>query len=148
VRNERSAVVGIKTTSYAENVVALAYAKARGASEALLANSLGELCEGTGSNVFVAIGGELVTPPLSAGPLAGISRGLLLEWAADGGLPVREGSVSMAALAEADEVVLTSSIRDVQPVHAVDGRELVVPGDLGARAVALFAQRAAEGIDP
>jgi branched-chain amino acid aminotransferase len=148
VRNERSAVAGIKTTSYAENVVALAYAKVRGASEALLANSLGELCEGTGSNVFVAVEGELVTPPLSAGPLAGISRGLLLEWAVDGGPPVREGSVSMAALAAADEVVLTSSIRDVQPVHAVDGRELVAPGDLGARAVALFAERAAQGIDP
>ena len=148
VRNERSAVAGIKTTSYAENVVALAYAKARGASEALLANTLGELCEGTGSNVFVAVDGELVTPPLSAGPLAGISRALLLEWAAESGLPVREGAVSMAALAAADEVVLTSSIRDVQPVHSLDGRELAAPGALSRQAVELFAARAAQGIDP
>jgi branched-chain amino acid aminotransferase len=148
VRNERSAVAGIKTTSYAENVVALAYAKARGASEALLANSRGDLCEGTGSNVFVAVDGELVTPPLSAGPLAGISRGLLLEWAADSGLPVREGSLPIEILGQAATVLLTSSIRDVQPVHSIDGRGLDVEGELAARAVSLFAERAADGMDP
>ncbi|MDP9219661.1 MAG: aminotransferase class IV [Actinomycetota bacterium] len=148
VRNERSAVAGIKTTSYAENVVALAYAKARGASEALLANSRGDLCEGTGSNVFVAVGGELVTPPLSAGPLAGISRGLLLEWAADSGLPVREGSLPIEILGQAATVLLTSSIRDVQPVHSLDGRALDVDSELAVRAVSLFAERAADGMDP
>jgi branched-chain amino acid aminotransferase len=151
VRNERSAVAGLKTTSYAENVVALAYAKERGASEALLANTLGELCEGTGSNVFVAVAGELVTPPLSSGALAGISRGLLLEWAADAGLPVREMSLPFEALSQAPEVVLTSSIRDVQPLHQLDDRGLRPAGDLGelgAKAVALFAERAAEGLDP
>ena len=55
-RNERSAVAGLKTTSYAENVVALGRAHARGASEALFANTVGELCEGAGSNVFVRAG--------------------------------------------------------------------------------------------
>jgi branched-chain amino acid aminotransferase len=148
VRNERSAVAGIKTTSYAENVVALAYAKARGASEALFANSRGDLCEGTGSNVFVVADGELVTPPLSAGPLAGISRGLLLEWAGDSGLPVREGSLPIEILGQSATVLLTSSIRDVQPVHSLDGRALDVESDLAVRAVALFAERAAEGMDP
>jgi branched-chain amino acid aminotransferase len=148
VRNERSAVAGIKTTSYAENVVALAYAKARGASEALLANSRGDLCEGTGSNIFVAVDGELVTPPLSAGPLAGISRGLLLEWAADSGLPVREGSLPIEILGQSATVLLTSSIRDVQPVHSLDGRALDVESELAVRAVALFAERVAEGMDP
>jgi branched-chain amino acid aminotransferase len=148
VRNERSAIAGVKTTSYAENVVALAYAKARGASEALLANTRGELCEGTGSNVFVAVDGELVTPPLSAGPLAGISRALLLEWAADDGLPVREGTLPVEVLGDAATVLLTSSIRDVQPVHAIDGRALAVDGDLAVRAVELFAQRVADGMDP
>jgi branched-chain amino acid aminotransferase len=151
VRNDRSPVTGIKTTSYAENVVALAHAKASGASEALLANTLGNLCEGTGSNVFVAVDGELVTPPLSAGPLAGISRGLLLEWAAVSGLPVREADLPVTVLAEASEVLLTSSIRDVQPQHSVDGRSLREPGELGelgARAVALFRERAAQDLDP
>jgi branched-chain amino acid aminotransferase len=151
VRNERSATAGLKTTSYAENVVALAYAKERGASEALLANTRGELCEGTGSNVFVALAGELVTPPLGSGALGGISRGLLLEWAAEAGLPVREASLPFEVLNEAPEVLLTSSIRDVQPLHRLDERTLRAAGDLGdlgARAAALFAQRAAEELDP
>ncbi|WP_063770897.1 aminotransferase class IV, partial [Streptacidiphilus neutrinimicus] len=79
-RNERGATTGLKTTSYAENVVALARAHQHGASEALLANTGGMLCEGTGSNVFVVLGGRLLTPPLSSGCLAGITRALVLEW--------------------------------------------------------------------
>jgi branched-chain amino acid aminotransferase len=151
VRNERSAVAGLKTTSYAENVVALAYAKERGASEALLANTRGELCEGTGSNIVVAVDGQLVTPPLTSGALAGISRALLLEWAADAGEPIREETLPMDILERATEVLLTSSIRDVQPLHRVDDRDLRPAGDLGelgARAVAMFGTRAAEDIDP
>jgi branched-chain amino acid aminotransferase len=148
VRNERSPVAGLKTTSYAENVMALAYAKERGASEALMANTVGELCEGTGSNVVLAIDGSLVTPPLAGGALPGITRGLLLEWAAEAGLVITERPVALGELADATEVLLTSSIRDVQPVHALDGRELAAPGPLGQVAVDLFAQRAGKDIDP
>jgi branched-subunit amino acid aminotransferase/4-amino-4-deoxychorismate lyase len=72
-------MAGIKTTSYAENVKALAYAKERGCAEAIFATTTGLLCEGTGSNVFVAIDGRLVTPPLSSGCLAGVTRELVLE---------------------------------------------------------------------
>ncbi|MDH3755985.1 MAG: aminotransferase class IV, partial [Acidimicrobiia bacterium] len=61
VRNERGALAGVKSTSYAENVMALARAHEAGASEALFANTLGNLCEGTGSNVFVELDGRLVT---------------------------------------------------------------------------------------
>ena len=61
-RNERGALAGLKTTSYAENVVALAEAKRRGASEAIFANLAGHLCEGTGSNVFYVVDGELRDP--------------------------------------------------------------------------------------
>jgi branched-chain amino acid aminotransferase len=148
VRNERSAVAGLKTTSYAENVVALAYAKAQGASEAILANTRGDLCEGTGSNVVVAVDGGLVTPPLFSGALAGISRELLLEWSADAGRPIREQTLPLEVLGDAPEVLLTSSIRDVQPVHSLDGRALPAPGELGAWAVDLFRERAAGDIDP
>ena len=74
-RNERSATAGLKTTSYAENVVALAHAHANGAAEALLANTAGNLCEGTGSNVFLVLDGQVVTPPLSSGCLAGVDPG-------------------------------------------------------------------------
>jgi branched-chain amino acid aminotransferase len=147
-RNERSAVAGLKTTSYAENVVALAHAAARGAGEALLTNTRGELCEGTGSNVFLGLDGELVTPPLSSGCLAGITRELLLEWSAAAGTPVVERSLSLDDLRSADEVFITSSTRDVQPVGRVDDRTLAAPGPLTTQAADLFRERGAADLDP
>ncbi len=148
VRNERSAVAGLKTTSYAENVVALAFARQRGAGEALFANTREDLCEGTGSNVLLALDGQLVTPALSSGALAGITRELLLEWGHREGLPIDERAVGMAELARASEVALLSSTRDVQPVHAVDGRALAAPGPLVAAAADLFTRAAAVDDDP
>jgi branched-chain amino acid aminotransferase len=146
-RNERSAVAGAKTTSYAENVVALRSATRRGAHEALLANTVGMLCEGTGSNVVVLDGDRLVTPPLSSGCLAGITRELLLEWAREDGLPVVEEDLAFGRLGDVEDVLLTSSTRDVQQVNVLDGRTL--PGSaLGKAAVDLFARRAAEQADP
>jgi branched-chain amino acid aminotransferase len=134
VRNERSPLAGLKTTSYAENVVALARAKEAGASEALFANTRDELCEGTGTNVFVVLGGELVTPPLSSGCLAGITRELVLECT-----DAAERTLPFTVLAEADEVFLTSSTREVQAVAHVDGRSLpAAPGPVTAAALAAF----------
>ena len=77
-RNERSPLAGVKSTSYAENVVALARAHEAGASEALLANTRDELCEGTGSNVFVVVGGRVLTPALGSGALAGVGAAIKL----------------------------------------------------------------------
>ncbi len=146
-RNEHSPLTGAKTTSYAENVVALAAARRRGAHEALLANLAGQLCEGTGSNVLLVVGGRLVTPPLSSGCLAGITRELLLEWAHEHALPIAEEAIDLADLAAADDVLLLSSTRDVQRVAAVDGR--TVPGHhLGDQARELFAAQAAGRLDP
>lgn len=146
-RNERSAVAGLKTTSYAENVVALRYAHGRGAHEAIFANTRGELCEGTGSNVLVVSDGRLLTPPLESGCLAGITRELFLEWSAEEGLPVVEDVVPMAALRAAPEVLLLSSTRDVQPVAVLDDRDLR-PTGLGRAAVELFARRSGAHLDP
>jgi branched-chain amino acid aminotransferase len=143
-RNERAATAGLKTTSYADNVVALAHAHAAGGSEAVLANTVGQLCEGTGSNVFLVLAGEIVTPPLSSGCLAGVSRALVLEWS-----DAVERDLSMADLARAEEVFLTSSTRDVQAVHAVDDRDLPgAPGPMTAQVAATFAERAAADVDP
>lgn len=143
VRNERGAVSGLKTTSYAENVVALASARAHGASEAIFANTVGHLCEGTGSNIFCVFDGELVTPTLESGALAGVTRGLVLAWF--GGV---ERDVPLERLAEADEVFITSTTRDVQPVQQVDDRALNAPGEVTAAAAKVFAERAAEDLDP
>ena len=115
-RNERSPVAGLKTTSYAENVVALAHAQEQGAGEALFANLAGNLCEGAGSNVFVGLDGRLITPPLSSGCLAGITRDLVLETT-----DAFEADVAMDDFARADEAFLTSSTRDVQPVAGIPG---------------------------
>lgn len=124
VRNERSPLVGLKTTSYAENVVALARAKQAGASEALFANTRDELCEGTGTNVFVVIAGELLTPPLSSGCLAGITRELVLECT-----DAVERDLPFTVLQEAEEIFLTSSTREVQAVAHVDGHPVpTAPG--------------------
>lgn len=146
-RNERSAVAGAKTTSYAENVVALAEAHGRGAHEALMANTRGELCEGTGSNVLVVLDGDLITPPLSSGCLAGVTRDLLLEWAGKETLSVLEKDLPFEILAEADDVLLMSSTRGVQGLAAIDDRPLA-GSEMGRAASALYQRRAAEEIDP
>jgi|SRR5436190_2798856 len=142
-RNERGAMAGIKTTSYAENVKALAYAKDRGCAEAIFATTTDLLCEGTGSNVFVVIDGRLLTPPLSSGCLAGVTRELVLE-VTDG----VEEDISMAEFREADEVFLTSTGRDVQPVHRIDDRDLSTDGPVTTAAAEAFAALAATTDDP
>ncbi|MFI8007203.1 aminotransferase class IV [Streptomyces sp. NPDC086010] len=143
-RNERGAVTGLKTTSYAENVVALARAHEHGASEALFANTVGRLCEGTGSNVFVVLDGRIHTPPLASGCLAGITRALVVEWAG-----ARETDLPLDVLEEADEIFLTSSLRDIQAVHRIDGRELPgAPGPVTSKAMRVFDERAADDLDP
>ncbi|MCX3059065.1 aminotransferase class IV [Streptomyces beihaiensis] len=143
-RNERGALTGLKTTSYAENVVALARAHQHGASEALFGNTVGQLCEGTGSNVFVVLGGELHTPPVTSGCLAGITRALAVEWTG-----AQETDLPLDVLDRADEVFLTSTLRDVQAVHRVDGRELPgAPGPVTAKAMRVWEERAADDLDP
>src|SRR5699024_6754097 len=77
-RHARAATAGLKTTSYADNVIALAAAKAKGATEAIFGNTRGELCEATGSNIFVVVDGVVLTPSLESGPLAGITRELTI----------------------------------------------------------------------
>jgi len=142
-RNERGAMAGIKTTSYAENVKALAYAKERDCAEAIFETTTGLLCEGTGSNVFVAIDDRLLTPPLSTGCLAGVTRDLLLEVT-----DAVEEDVPMAAFHGADEVFLTSTGRDVQPVHRVDDRALATDGPVTKAAAEAFRALVATRDDP
>jgi branched-chain amino acid aminotransferase len=143
LRNERSAVAGLKTTSYAENVVALAYARERGATEAIMANTLGNLCEGTGSNVCYVIDGEARTPTLASGCLAGVTRALVVEWCG-----VLEVDEPISVLDRAEEIFLVSTTRDVQPLSRLDDRDLGDPGPVTLKAIQTWAEREAEGIDP
>jgi branched-chain amino acid aminotransferase len=149
VRNDRGATAGLKTTSYAENVRALAHAHERGASEAVFANTRDELCEATGSNVFLVRDGVVATPPGSSGCLLGVTRALVLELATAGGFTVDESPLPMGALRGADEVFLTSTTREVQPVSYVDGLALAAaPGPVTAMLATAFEDLVGRDLDP
>jgi branched-chain amino acid aminotransferase len=126
-------------------VIAYAYAEARGGDEALFANTQDNLCEGTGTNVFVVIDDRLVTPPLSAGCLAGVTRELLLEIDPS----IDKVDVPMTVFAAVEEAFLTSSTRDVQPIASIDGRKLShCEGALTAEVKQRFRALQAETFDP
>jgi branched-chain amino acid aminotransferase len=144
-RNDRGALTGVKSTSYAENAMALARAQAAGADEALFPNTRDRLCEGTRSNVFLVLDGRLVTPPLVDGPLAGITRDLVLEWT-----DAVEESVPLSALGQASEVFIVSTGSDVMGLTAING-QAVGQGRLGpvtAATAAAFAAGQARTLDP
>ena len=144
VRNERGGMAGVKTTSYAENVLALDMARERGASEAIFADTRGRVSEGTGSNIFWSDGERLHTPPLDTGCLAGVTRALLLER-----LDVAETHLPVAQLPGVSEAFLASSTRTVQSIARIDDTELpVVDGSLTAAASAMMAELIATDIDP
>jgi branched-chain amino acid aminotransferase len=142
-RNEHGALAGVKSISYAENVRALGYAAQHEASEAIFLNTSGRVCEGTGSNIFLVFGETIITPPLSSGPLAGITRELIMEWSS-----VEERDLSLDEAKRADEVFLTSSMRDVQAVARWDDRDFG-PTRPVTQAVAInFTGRSAADLDP
>jgi branched-chain amino acid aminotransferase len=148
-RNERGAVAGLKTISYAENVRALAYAREHGAGEAVFPNSRGDLCEATGSNVFLVLASVLHTPPGETGCLLGVTRALVLELAADAGIPVEEAALPLDALHRADEAFLSSTTREVQAIGRVDGHALpVAPGPLTQLLADEFTKLVARDLDP
>ena len=135
-RNQNAPTAGLKTISYADNVIALRWAHERGADEALFTNTAGALCEGTGTNVYVVVDGAVLTPPLSGGCLSGVTRELLIEHGV-----VEEGEISPDQLRNAPEAFLTSTSRDVHPIATVDGAALPgAPGPLTAKAAEAFGQ--------
>jgi len=144
VRNEHGALTGLKTTSYAENAKALAVAHRLGCTEALFRNTAGHLCEGTGTNIFLVVDDVLVTPPLSSGCLAGVTRDLLLEL-----VDVVERDVALDEIEVASEAFLSSATRDVSPIAAVDDHDLpTAPGPVTTAVAAAFADLVARTPDP
>ena len=143
-RNENGALTGLKTTSYAENVKALYSANEDGCSEAVFLNTSGWLCEGTGTNIFLVVNGILITPDLSSGCLAGITRELVLEIE-----KVEERNISLKEASMASEAFLTSSTRDISPISSLG--EIVFPnppGDVTAKVAEKFAELVASNPDP
>ena len=115
---------GVKASNYLANLLAVHAAKQQGAHEAIITGRGGEVLEGASSNVFVVTGGRLRTPRPEAGILDGITRRTVLEAARRVGLPVDEEALFPADLYAADEVFITSSIREVVPVVQVDDRRI------------------------
>lgn len=142
-RNEHSAIAMVKSTSYAENVVALRYAHAHDASEGIFCNNQGNVCEGTGSNIFWVKDGQVFTPTLVSGCLAGVTRALVVDW-----FDVTECDAQSAEVHQADEVFITSSTRDVQPVSRWDSQHWPEVGAITASLQREFCQRSITDIDP
>ncbi len=120
----------IKASNLINNALAAREAYAKGAFEALMLNTRGEVAECAGSNVFMVRSGVLLTPPLSCGLLAGITREIILELAAALGIPHEERVLLPADLAHADELFITSSLKEVAPITRLDGIPVAkgVPG--------------------
>ena len=141
-RNDKSILAGSKTTSYAQNAALLSVAKKQGAHEAIMPNTTGELCEGTGSNIFVVKDGQVMTPPLSGGCLGGITRALVIKW-----FDVKEVDLPMSVLKDVDEAFLTSSTRDIQPISNIDDRVLNAPGPITSKMRKEFIEKLSQNYD-
>jgi branched-chain amino acid aminotransferase len=130
----------IKSSNLLNNILALREARDRGGEEPVLLNHAGQIAEGASTNVFVVQDGSLATPPLSSGILAGITREVVLELAGAEGIPVREESLGLEDLLGADEAFLSSTTREVMPIHQVD--EHVIgdghPGPITRRLLKVF----------
>jgi branched-chain amino acid aminotransferase len=111
----------MKASNLLNNALASREAYAKGALEAILLNTRGEVAEGAGSNIFIVKDGLLLTPPLSCGLLAGITRELLLEIAVADGVPHEERVLYPADLHSADEMFVTSTLKELAPVATLDG---------------------------
>jgi branched-chain amino acid aminotransferase len=110
----------IKSSNLLNNILAVREARARGCDEPLLLNQEGFLAEGASSNLFIVWEGALMTPPLTAGILAGITREVVLELAAAIGTPCHQKPLHLDALLGADEAFLTSTTREIVPIRQVD----------------------------
>jgi branched-chain amino acid aminotransferase len=121
--NAKSPLQKVKSTSYGEYLLAFRYAQERGADDALLFNTQDSVMEASTANVVALIGGRWVTPPLSAGPLPGITRELLIYW----GL-LAERELVFEELQRCESVAIISSLRSVQPVSEINGRRFKSSG--------------------
>jgi branched-chain amino acid aminotransferase len=121
IKNERSPLCRVKSTSYAEHVLARLEAVERKTDEALMLNTQGHLVEGSSSNLFAVIEGRLITPELSSGCLPGITRAILLDLAKDSGIKVVEASLLPASVSSWQEAFLTSSLMGIAPLVEVEG---------------------------
>lgn len=129
-RNEFALTANVKTLAYGESIVALLEARSAGQDDAIFLDTRGHVSCGTASNVFLVRQGALVTPHLACGVLPGITRRAVLELAPALGLAAHEREVAESELAQAEEIFLISSVREIAPVVRL-GARLVGRGEPG-----------------
>jgi branched-chain amino acid aminotransferase len=141
VRNLHSALnPAIKSLNYLNNILAKIEANIAGCEEAIMLNAEGFVSECTGDNIFVVKEDQLLTPPLSAGALYGITRRVVMEMAAESGLRVSEPNLTRYDLFNADECFLCGTGAEIVPVVSIDGRVIGngKPGPATQRLVAQY----------
>jgi branched-chain amino acid aminotransferase len=146
-RNHKSALdPAIKSCNLLNSILAIREAQSKGAAEALMLNAEGRLAEGASSNVFIVKNGIVLTPPLDAGILAGITREVILELLPSLSIEGKEVTLGPEDLRGADEAFISSSLREAAPIATVDGRPLATgrPGPVTLRILEAF-RKAAPG---
>jgi branched-chain amino acid aminotransferase len=122
-RNLHSALnPAIKSLNYLNNIMAKIEANNAGCEEAVMLNAEGFVAECTGDNIFIVKEGQLLTPPLSAGALYGITRRVVMDLATTAGLKVSESDLTRYDLFNANECFLTGTAAELMPVMKIDGR--------------------------
>jgi branched-chain amino acid aminotransferase len=136
----------VKSLNYLNNVMARIEANLANADEALMLNDAGNVAECTADNVFVIKRGQIFTPPITAGALRGITRGIVFEIAAELGIKVLETDITRHDIFVADECFLTGTAAEIIPVVKADGRLIGngKPGPITTRTMARFRQMTRE----
>lgn len=130
-RHAASPLAGVKSTSWLQNVWAVADAQKEGFDEVVLLNERGEVAECTAANIFAVKNGKVFTPPLNSGCLEGVTRGILFEIAPEAGVSVVEQALQPEDLYSADEVFISSTNRNLIGVGEIAGRKIATaPGPL------------------
>jgi branched-chain amino acid aminotransferase len=114
----------VKSLNYQNNILAKIEAIHAGSDDAIMLDWRGYICEGTGDNIFICKGGALITPPLYAGILPGITRHTVIEIAKRFGMEVLERDITVHELYNSDEAFLTATGIEIQPLVEVDGRKI------------------------
>jgi branched-chain amino acid aminotransferase len=151
VRHDESGpLAAVKTIGLADSLMAWREARDRGADEALLLNTAGEVVEATTANVFIVLDGRLETPPPGSGCLLGITRERVMGLSHDIGTPAVQPPIRPLALQAADEIFFTSSTREIQPVVRLDGAPVGggEPGPVTAKLAAAFSEMVRAEVAP
>ena len=148
--NPASLNPAVKSLNYLNNVMARIEASLAGADEALMLNDAGYVAECTADNVFILKHGQIFTPPITAGALRGITRGVIFEIAAGLGIRIHETNITRHDVFIADECFLTGTAAEIIPVVKVDGRTIGngKPGPITTRTIARFRELTHESGTP